>query len=563
MFLMAMSIIFIVIELKARFDRSFLIFGITNLLFSFFCAIDIWIQPGLITIYWTRIQHIISAFFPFFILWYLMILVHQIKVKILKLMFAAGVFFSILFCTNFMMKETEREITSTLLYNITFAPYMISSMIGIVVFLFVYSSKTAERERKVLIFHRWGIGALALGGILDLTTIFIGHREIPEIATYSILGLLLFGMIVTYVFIDRLTEIIRTREITFGKLQAAYKELEEVQTLKELGQSTAIINHEIKNYTFMISSSAELLYSCADLSEKYKKITANIVTTAMKMSDFSKEILNFSRAKILGDKRQIALFNLIGECVKTHFTEKQAMVSIDNDNRDLFIHGDWQKLEHVFVNIIKNSFEAETTHLSIKAIRRDTVLVLVIEDDGIGCTEEQLGSIFKSFYTTKKGRGGTGLGMCLSRSIVESHGGYINAYSKNLLKNGTHGLILTMAFPIYQEGFKEIEDKKDPVMLIKEGVENLAQIIKVFQNVMITPYIVQKADEIDSKKISLEKIEIYGTADSINKFRKRFGPSGHTHTLFSNAQGIVFVVNEEKDKNIFAFSEQYVLENLG
>ncbi len=561
-FLMAMSLIFIVIELRARFDRSFLVFGITNLLLAFFCAIDIWIQPGLITLQWTRIQHIIAAFFPALILWYLMIMLHRTTFFTIRMMFFSGLCFSLLFYTNLMLKPTEKEIASTMVYNLTFAPFILGAIVYIVTFLFINLKKSAEKERKVLVFHILGISALALGGILDMVTVLIGHRVIPGIATYTTPGLLLFGLIVTYVFIDRLTAIIRTREITFGKLQDAYKELEEVQTLKELGQSTAIINHEIKNYAFAISGNAQFLLDRAQLTGKHKEIIESIANTAVKMSDFSKEILNFSMARILSDKRQLSIFSLIDNCVQTHFPDKQDSVKIEDKNDDLIIHGDWQKLEHVFINIFKNAFEAEAWNITLKALRRDTVLLLVIEDDGVGCTEEQLGSLFKSFYTTKKGKGGTGLGMCVIRSIVESHGGYINAYSKNLLNNGTNGLVLNMAFPIYDKDIKEIEDKKDPVVLIKDGVENLANIIRVFQNVMVTPYIVQKADEIDVKDMSLEKTAVYASTDGIDKFRKKFGNYGNTHALVYGSKNIVFVVNETKDKSIQAFSEKYVLENL-
>jgi signal transduction histidine kinase len=561
-FLMAMSVIFIVIELRARFDKSFLIFGITNLLLSFFCAIDIWIQPGAQTLFWTRIQHIIASFFPALILWYLMVLLRKMNEKFIRLLFFIGICFSVLFLTNVMLRPSEKEIASTAVYNFSFAPYMMAAIFFIVIFLVRQLYNVSGKEKKVLFFHVIGGSALSCGGILDMINLFIGYRVFPQVPTCTTPGLLLYGLIVTYVFIDRLTNIIRTREITFSKLQDAYKELEEVQTLKELGQSTAIINHEIKNYTFVISGNAQYLYDNVDLSEKHKRIVASIVDTAVKMSEFSKEILNFSKARILSDKRKLAIFSLIANCIQEHFPHKQDSVSIENNVDDLYVHGDWQKLEHVFVNIFKNSFEADATKISIKALRRDTILLLVVEDDGIGCTEEQMGSLFKSFYTTKKGKGGTGLGMCVIRSIIESHGGYISAYSKNILNNDSHGLVLNIAFPIYRETPQDIDGKKDPVVLIKEGIENLSFIIRIFQNVLITPYIVHKAEEIDLKKMPFEKTAVYASANSLDQFKKKFGKWGQTHALVYGNKNAVFVVNETKDKSLQAFSEKYILENL-
>ncbi len=433
---MAMSLIFIIIEVRSRFDKSFLIFGITNLLLSAFCAIDIWIQPGAQTIYWTRIQHIIAAFFPALITWYLMIVLHRSNFNIIKLMLFIGICFSLLFCTNIMLRPSEKEIVSTTVYNFTFAPYMLVGIVWIIILLIRNLFLSAEKERKILFFHIIGVIALSIGGIIDMISVFIGHRIVPQVATFTTPGLLMFGLIVTYVFTDRLTTIIRDREITFGKLQAAYKEMEEVQSLKELGQSTAIINHEIKNYAFIISGYAQFLLERAELSEKYKGMVSTIAETATKMADFSKEILNFSKARILSDKRPLAIFPLIESCVSTHFQHNQNAIIIEDPNQELSIHGDWNKLEHVFVNILKNAFEAGASRITIKALRKDTVLLLVVDDDGEGCSEDQLGNLFKSFYTTKKDKGGIGLGMCIMRSIIESHGGYISAYSKNVLNNG-------------------------------------------------------------------------------------------------------------------------------
>ncbi len=563
--LMSMSIVFIVIELRSRFEKSFLIFGITNILLSVFCAIDIWIQPDAQTIYWTRIQHIIAVFFPAFGIWYIFLLLRREQANKVRLLFFIGMCFSLLFSTDQMLMPSGKEIVGTTLYNFTFVPYMLFTIIAVPVFLIRNIPRSEDQEKKVLFYHLAGVICLSFGGILDMISVIIGRSVVPQIASFSTMGLLVFGIVVTYVFTDRLTSIIRDRENTFGKLQAAYKEMEEVQSLKELGQSTAIINHEIKNYAYIISGYAQYLNEHLDLNEKNGKMVSTIIETATKMADFSKEILNFSKAKIVSDKQPLAIFPLIEQCLFTHFPDRREDIVLQNVDPELSIHGDWNKLEHVFVNLIKNAFEADATTVSIKALRRDTVLLLVIEDNGDGCTDEQLGMIFKSFYTTKKGQGGTGLGMCIVRSIIESHGGCISAYSKNVLDNGSHGLILNVSFPIYAEVRNPQPDKtdvRDPIILIKEGVENLAHIIRVFQNVMVTPYIVQRADEIDGKKLPGPNPAIYASMESIEVLKKRCVEQKNIHTLVNGVRDAVFVAHEMKKETIRTFSENYVLEHL-
>jgi hypothetical protein len=152
--------------------------------------------------------------------------------------------------------------------------------------------------------------------------------------------------------------------------------------------------------------------------------------------------------------------------------------------------------------------------------------------------------------------------MCVIKSIVEIHGGYISAYSKNILDNRTHGLTINIAFPIYNSETIRSLDQKDFVLLIKDGVENLAQVIRIFQNVLVTPYIVQRVDDIDGKIIPLKKSAIYASMNSIDQYKRKYGTQGITHILVKGEKNSVFVVNETKDARINTFSENYILENL-
>src|SRR5512133_1674312 len=122
---MAMSLIFVTIELRARFDRSFLIFGISTILLSFFCGIDLWIQPIIQTLYWTKIQHIIAAFFPSFLIWYLLIFLKRDKESVIKVTLFLSMVFSVLFFTDYMLKPSEIEVTGTLLYSVAFIPFIL------------------------------------------------------------------------------------------------------------------------------------------------------------------------------------------------------------------------------------------------------------------------------------------------------------------------------------------------------------------------------------------------------------------------------------------------------
>ncbi len=93
------------------------------------------------------------------------------------------------------------------------------------------------------------------------------------------------------------------------------------------------------------------------------------------------------------------------------------------------ITGDKTKLQELFLNLLKNAFEAAQPDCSIffYATQKDNVITIKIEDTGCGIPNERLSTIFEPFVTYKKN--GTGLGLPICRQIIESHGGSISVAS--------------------------------------------------------------------------------------------------------------------------------------
>lgn len=91
--------------------------------------------------------------------------------------------------------------------------------------------------------------------------------------------------------------------------------------------------------------------------------------------------------------------------------------------------GDAVQLQQVVVNLVTNALEAMTgvenrpRLLTVKSDRRGEEIVVTVEDTGCGLDQEQVSRIFESFYTTKPD--GIGVGLAISRSIIEAHGGAI------------------------------------------------------------------------------------------------------------------------------------------
>ncbi|HIS30021.1 MAG TPA: HAMP domain-containing histidine kinase [Candidatus Limivivens intestinipullorum] len=105
------------------------------------------------------------------------------------------------------------------------------------------------------------------------------------------------------------------------------------------------------------------------------------------------------------------------------------------------VAADSVKLRQVLTNLARNALEAGCTCLRIEASADDKDLTIHVSDNGSGIPEEYLETLFCPFVTHKSG--GTGLGLALSKKILDAHGGQLYLSSSN--KSGT---CFTLCLPI-------------------------------------------------------------------------------------------------------------------
>jgi C4-dicarboxylate-specific signal transduction histidine kinase len=109
------------------------------------------------------------------------------------------------------------------------------------------------------------------------------------------------------------------------------------------------------------------------------------------------------------------------------------------------VMGDRVQLQQVMMNLIMNSVDAMkevdgTRELAIKSLlAQDGQLTVSVSDTGVGLPSQQANQIFDAFFTTKVH--GTGMGLRISRSIIESHGGRLSA-SPNFPRGASFHLAL-------------------------------------------------------------------------------------------------------------------------
>jgi signal transduction histidine kinase len=98
---------------------------------------------------------------------------------------------------------------------------------------------------------------------------------------------------------------------------------------------------------------------------------------------------------------------------------------------DLTIEADFAQVEQILINLIKNSVEALSGRnngtINLKAFKTAESTIIQVDDDGSGIPHEIIEDIFMPFYTTKKS--GSGIGLSLSRQIMQNHDGIISVNS--------------------------------------------------------------------------------------------------------------------------------------
>jgi signal transduction histidine kinase len=527
------------------------------MLLAAFSAIDLW-RPD--QVWWISLQHILYFFIVPCIGWYLMILTKSKNILIIKGLLFIGLVFSFLVLGGFMFVQEDGFVGTKALYRVSVVPYIILSILYMNYLIVRKLRHLRDSEKKSLFFHLIGFLLLSICGIIDLLVLFRTDLP-PNLPGYTIFGVIGLSAILCYSFADRLILFISERENSFAKLQMAYKELEEARSLSELGKSSAIINHEVRNYATVILGFAQLLKYNTALNDGLRPIVEKIIMSINRLTEFSNEILDLSKAKILKEKNPLNICELIRHCVHDYFPNRIDSFAFINMDQETTVYGDRKKLEQVFLNMFRNSFEAQATRVVVKIIDAPFVKLIAIEDDGVGCNVEDLKNIFNAFYTSQK-KTGTGLGLSIARSIIEGHGGHINVASKNFLPHNEHGLVFSITFPAYQEAEQEIDIKDSSTVLIKKDIDYLEAVVKTFRNVRIMPDIIKDISDFRPEQLSSSNVTIIGNPDTIREINERYSEYCCFSVASSEGGGLYVEGNRDGLYNGI-FCEEFVVSHMG
>ena len=177
--------------------------------------------------------------------------------------------------------------------------------------------------------------------------------------------------------------------------------------------------HEIKNPLTVCNGYLDMMLKCSD---KDKETYIEIVRDEIKRS---LNIINDYNNFLSINKTNFNLYDLLLE-IKNNLEKLYKSKIIIISNNKMNYYGDYSKLKQVFINIIKNSYEANSNLIVIKIDEDNSIYKISIFDNGIGI--KNISEIYKEYYTTKEN--GTGLGIPYIKEIIELHRGTINYYSE-------------------------------------------------------------------------------------------------------------------------------------
>lgn len=238
------------------------------------------------------------------------------------------------------------------------------------------------------------------------------------------------------------------------ELNEQREELLHVTRVGKLAEFVSSLAHEINQpLTAILSYSQAAQRMLADREPELKKILSYIIQDDQRAAEVIQRLRLLLR-KSKPEMKSLDINSLINETIvliATDATMRNSVIKTEFDTKLPFIRGDQIQLQQVVLNLISNSFDAMEKSSSphqilIRTSRKDDNTIIVeMSDTGCGIPAQNILKLFTHFFTSKTD--GLGMGLSISRSIVEAHGGRLDV--KN---NSDSGATFYFTVPI---------DKKD------------------------------------------------------------------------------------------------------
>ncbi len=211
-----------------------------------------------------------------------------------------------------------------------------------------------------------------------------------------------------------------------------HTQLEHADRLATTGQMAASMAHEIKNPIAGVLGALQVFESEMAREDPKKEIMAEMKIQLERVNHAVNDLLAYARPTppVFGEVDVRNLIERTLTLLKQQLKGSSISVETNLDGRPMVLMADRKQLQQVLWNVMLNGIQAMDGGgtLTVAAQEVNAHVDILVEDTGRGIAPDQLGRVFEPFFTTK--HKGTGLGMTISRRIVEQHGGQIYVVSE-------------------------------------------------------------------------------------------------------------------------------------
>ncbi|MFP4380186.1 MAG: ATP-binding protein [Candidatus Sumerlaeia bacterium] len=251
------------------------------------------------------------------------------------------------------------------------------------------------------------------------------------------------------------------------ELKQTNEKLQEANQHKNMFLSS--MSHELRTPLNGIMGFANLLdepYS-ENLNDKQKRFVQLISQSGKHLLDLINDLLDMARIDSGGldvNREQIEVGSWLQSTlhmIRTEIEKKDLQLEVNIEEEIPTVFADKRRGRQILINLVSNAikYSPAGAHLWVSAEKTDDDMVRIsVRDEGIGIEEEAQDKIFSEFYQANRLRdeklGGTGIGLALTKRLVEMHGGQIGVQSEEGV-----GSLFWFTLPLYYPGIENASDQ--------------------------------------------------------------------------------------------------------
>ena len=235
-------------------------------------------------------------------------------------------------------------------------------------------------------------------------------------------------------------------EVSNFKLQEAQELLIRQEKLALLGQLAGGVGHELRRPLAVILNAVYYLRLVQpDADEKIRQYHNMIEQETHSAEKIIHDLLNFARVKS-ADKELVPVSELIKQALEQFPVPKLVHLKLGLAVNLPKVFIDLRQMEQVLGNLFVNACQAMPTggELTISTHQQAGMIIISVQDTGVGITPENMKKLFEPLFTTKLN--GIGLGLAISQKLAEANGGWIEAHSEP-----GRGSTFQISLPVKQE----------------------------------------------------------------------------------------------------------------